>query len=292
MMTRLIETLNGIGPHSILNPQPAQDDGELDLDIALAAQMGTFKRLFYDARAFDYAALQRSEQMHNLGQIIGRLHSFDPAGLPGLERQRAFWINLYNLLILHGVVALKVSGSVMRQRAFFTRIAYRVGGLRFSANDIEHGLLRANAGHPYLPGAQFRRGDSRLRYVLPLDPRIHFALNCASQSCPPIAAYRADQLDSQLDLAAAAFIQGGGVEIDLAQRRLQLSSIFNWYRRDFAGAASGRAGRAALLGFIARYLADEAARAELLAHPEQFRLSYQPYDWGLNQPGALRGVAS
>lgn len=287
-LVKLTEKLNGFGMHSILNPFPVETNENPDLE--LAEQMGALKSLFSQGGTFDYHSMQHSEQMDSLHQITGRLHSFDPATLPNQNRQIGFWINLYNLMILHGVAALKVRGSVRNRRAFFMRIAYRVGGLRFSANDIEHGVLRANAGHPYIPGTHFVLGDARLRYVLPLDPRIHFALNCASQSCPPIAAYRAEHLNSQLDLATSAFIQGGGIEIDLKRRRLRLSSIFNWYRRDFTTTSPGATRQVALLHFIASYLGDEDARAALITHPEQFRLSYQPYNWRLNQPRDLRGL--
>lgn len=282
-MISVIEKLNGIGSQKVLNSADYRWLPVHDLDIELAAQMRDLKRLFYNVQQFDYPSMQHSEQMHVLGSLVSRLHHFDPSALSDAGRQRAFWINLYNLLILHGVIALKVRNSVLEKRAFFSRIAYRVNGLRFSANDIEHGVLRGNAGHPYIPGKAFTRRDARQRYVLPPDPRIHFALNCASHSCPPIAAYRGEELDQQLNLAARAFINGGGVDVDLAVRRLTVSAIFNWYRHDFVVAAWPPGSRSSIILFIAGYVADDHTRQQLQEAPGQFRVRYQPYDWRLNR---------
>ena len=94
------------------------------------------------------------------------------------DARLAFWINLYNALVVHSVLESGVEDSVREQEGFFDRYAYRVGGLTFTPNDIEHGVLR---------GAKFEPGDARAAHVAPrLDPRLHFALNCASAGCPPI----------------------------------------------------------------------------------------------------------
>ena len=135
-----------------------------------------------------------------------RLRGFDPASLSTRQEKMAFWINLYNALVLDAVIHLGVQRSVTEGRlgilAFFQQAAYIVGGHRVSADDIEHGILRSNKGHPYLPGAHFAQDDPRQKWVIsPLDVRIHFALNCASRSCPPIQTYSADQLEPQLELA-------------------------------------------------------------------------------------------
>ncbi len=125
------------------------------------------------------------------------------------------------------------------------------------------------------PLRQFAPGDPRLRWLLPLDPRVHFALVCASRSCPPVALYTASALESQLDLAASAFISGGGVRADPRTQTVSLSKIFRWYQADFGGRAGVRA-------FVARY-ADEQTRALLL--DPRVRVRYLPYDWTLNAAG-------
>ena len=129
-------------------------------------------------------------------------------------------------------------------KGFFARIAYAVGGYRFSADDIEHGILRANAGHPAIPGKQFTNRDSRSAFALDrFDPRIHFALNCASRSCPPINVYLAENIDQQLDLATRNFINGGEFSVDVKNMTVTLSTIFRWYAPDFGGNTLNQLGR-------------------------------------------------
>jgi Protein of unknown function, DUF547 len=75
--------------------------------------------------------------------------------------------------------------------AFNHLFSYAVGGHVFSLDDIEHGILRCNRKHPTSGFVAFGPGDLRLPFALPLpvDPRIHFALNCGAKGCPAIRAY-------------------------------------------------------------------------------------------------------
>ena len=73
---------------------------------------------------------------------------------------------------------------------FWDRFCYNIGGHIYSLDDIEHGALRDNQGHPSSGKPRFDEGDPRIRAVCsPLDPRLHFALNCGARSCPPIRVY-------------------------------------------------------------------------------------------------------
>ena len=269
------EAQSPVGVHRSLQP-------DTDPVVALARTLRRVKGSFSSGEKLDYDALRKSAEFQESRRLLAELQTFDPLRSGAVERQRAFWINLYNLLIVHGVIELGVRGSVWRIPAFFNRAATFVNGRRFSASDIEHGVLRANAGHPLWPGRQFRPGDPRRKYVLPLDPRIHFALNCASISCPPIGAYDADRLDVQLEMATRSFINSGGVRIDVSSGEVRLSRIFLWYARDFVGPVRRPERCRALLAFIAPYVADEEARRFLQQPPASLRLTYQPYDWGLN----------
>lgn len=87
-----------------------------------------------------------------------------------------------------------------------------VGGLRYAADDIEHGILRRNRPHPFLRLRPLGSGDPRLQFMVStFDPRLHFALVCAAKSYPPIALYSGEQLDQQLNLAMRSFLRGGGL---------------------------------------------------------------------------------
>ncbi|MBI3286445.1 MAG: DUF547 domain-containing protein [Chloroflexi bacterium] len=205
------------------------------------------------------------------------LAGFDPSELIDRAERLAFWINLYNALVIHAVIAYGVKESIREVAGFFWRAAYRLGNQRYSANDIEHGILRANRGHPLIPGPHFAENDPRRAHVVePMDLRIHFALVCASRSCPLIGVYEAEANDRQLDLAARNFVNHGGVEVDPRARRVALSRIFFWYGRDFGGARGA-------VDFVLPYLDEGPAKAYLTKNPRGLRVGYQPYDWSLNR---------
>jgi hypothetical protein len=133
---------------------------------------------------------------------------------------------------------------------FLRQAAYTVGGQRMSCDDIEHGILRVNRGHPFFAGKQFGPSDPRLKWVIkPFDKRIHFALNCASRSCPPIRVYTPEKLDAQLDLATRSYL-GTDVQVRPSENKLFLSSIFKWFARDFEG-------HDGIIDFILSYLPEK-----------------------------------
>lgn len=180
------------------------------------------------------------------------------------------------------MIQFDVKRSISDVRGFFWRAAYTIGGLRFNAYDIEFGILRANAPHPTIPGPHFMAADPRLRFSLQQrEPRVHFALNCASRSCPPINFYTPKQIDQQLDWATRSFINGGGAEIDRARGEVRLSKIFQWYAPDFGARWLAIGQRQSMLHFVTNYVINEDDRAFLeRGHP---RVQFLPYDWSLNQ---------
>lgn len=194
--TELIELL-----HGVLLSEFADHGANVDYAALRASRAASCRPC-----AIPLARSQRGSPLYNdFRQCTGKLRAFDPSVLPDRNARLAFWINLYNALVLDAVIALGVQRSIMEKRAgmtFLRQAAYIVGGQRMSCDDIEHGILRANRGHPFYPGRQFHSSDPRLKWVIePFDARVHFALNCASRSCPPIRVYTPEKLDSQLDLA-------------------------------------------------------------------------------------------
>ncbi|NTU80008.1 MAG: DUF547 domain-containing protein [Chloroflexales bacterium] len=258
-------------------PLPPHDPA---LPEALAAALRELKlaAVSDDGLRADYAALAASAAYGRYrAEVAPRLAGFDPGALATRAARLAFWINLYNTLVLDAVVTYQVRRSVADQLgglAFFRRAGYVVGGQRFSLEAIEHGVLRANAGNPFIPGPQFAAGDPRLALgISPRDPRLHFALNCASRSCPPIAAYDAARVEAQLDMAARSFV-GADAEIAAGSDTLRLSAIFSWYREDFGGYDG-------VVSFVRAHLPDDERRRWLEARRE-IDLEFKPYDWGLN----------
>ena len=239
------------------------------LQRAVLGAIGAFTRA--DGR-LDYRALRASPEWAAAAAVADALPAVDLGGLAGSPARLAFWINVYNALVFHGVVALGVRRTVREVRGFFARVAYRVGGVVLTADDVEHGILRGNARHGLLRRRPFAAGDPRLALaVQPVDPRIHFAITCGAQSCPPIGVYRAAALEQQLDLAARNFLNQ---EVALgAGGCVTCSRILEWYAEDFAAAG----GIGALL---LRHLDEGPLRAAIGGRARPCD-AYRAYDWAL-----------
>lgn len=185
----------------------------------------------------------------------------------------AFWINVYNAMVIHGALRFGVRREMTEVARFFKRTAYNIGGRPYNLDMIEHGILRGNRGHPLrvvLP--QFRPWDDRRALIIrPVDTRIHFALNCGAVSCPPIRHYAADRIDEELELAARSFVNGGGVVVDPSGGGVMLSRIFLWYARDFGW------GRRAQLRSVMGYV--DADRLGAVRAAAKIGLRYADYDW-------------
>ena len=244
------------------SPQLAQDL----LDLARVAKLDVYQDRDTPER--------RREACQRLAQAAAPLVQLDLSSLSDRAVALAFWINLYNALVIHGALALGVARSMEEVSDFFSRAAYRVGGLDFNLDVIEHGLLRDNRGHPsrvVLP--QLSPFDPRRKLVIkPMDLRVHFALNCGAASCPPIRHYTPEQLDGQLDMAARSFVLGGGARVDADSGRVVLSKIFRWYARDFGLRRASQV--EAALQFV-----DDPEEAARLRAAAEVGVEYADYDW-------------
>ncbi len=286
LIHRLILLRYGIPPDFVLNdgPEPPGATPSEPVAADLRRIVNAMKDVAYDLERgrVAYTRLRASPVYAEYRQCARRLQSFDPASLLSREERLAFWINLYNALVVDAVIRFGVQRSVNEAPGFFWRAAYGVGGLRYCTFDIEYGILRANASHPAIPGAHFAPRDPRRHTSLErLDPRIHFALVCAARSCPPIAVYEAERLDAQLELAARSFVNNGNVEVDREQGEVRLSRIFQWYAPDFGGQPLGLGDRSPLLKYVAKYLANEDDREYVLRGRSKVR--FAAYDWSLNK---------
>jgi hypothetical protein len=253
---------------------------EQPLDVALTLAMADLKGKFIDLETggVQYGKIRDSDVFERYKDLAGELKKFDLASLKSREQRLAFWINIYNTMVIHGVIELGLQRSVKEFPRFFDRLIYEIGGHRFSLNEIEHGILRGNRRHPYRLFRPFRRHDPRIAFgAIPIDPRIHFALVCGARSCPPIGFYEAEQIDFQLQLAAASFVNSPQVRILPGENTLSLSMIFKWYKSDFGGDKNG------LIETVLQFLDEGELKEYLKQHRARIRISYQPYDWSLNQ---------
>jgi hypothetical protein len=243
-------------------------------EVLAGRMLGAFGAATDENGRVDYAWLAGSGEFAAASEAARRLAGVRPDTLTERGARLAFWINVYNALVLHGIVSLGVRRSVARAWNFFGRVAYRIGGFVLSADDIEHGVLRGNRRRVIPPTRPFGGRDPRRELALaPLDPRIHFAINCGARSCPPVGVYRQAAIDGQLDLATRHFVNEG---VALEGGRIVCSRLFKWYRRDFDGAGG-------LNAFLLRYLDDGPAR-RALASGGTPRVSFRGWDWSLHRP--------
>lgn len=222
------------------------------------------KEYVNEAGEVDYSALKQKRKQ--LDEYIRRLGEVSPAKHPKLfpdkEHRLAYWINAYNAFTTNGVLDGYPTKSVLDIRAvkgFFWHKDYVAGGERMSLMHLENNIIRKFG-----------------------DPRIHFAIVCASLGCPFLAreAFTPETLNTMLDQGARAFVNDSrNVTIDQAANLVTLSKIFEWYKKDF-GATSD----ADLLPYIRQYANDGTRQAlDKLKSP---RVKFREYDWSLNDIGS------
>ena len=201
----------------------------------------------------DYRGFKTDEA--KLDQYLKVLEKTDSKSLSRNERF-AFYTNAYNAwtikLILSGypgVKSIKDLGSIFKSP--WEKKICRIDGDIISLDNIEHKILRP----------RFK------------DPRVHFAINCAALSCPPLISepYRGNTLDRQLDDAARAFINNPQRNY-LKDNTLYVSKIFKWFAKDF---------NHDVIGFFLKY-AKQDVKKELKAKRDKIKIKYLNYDWSLN----------
>ncbi len=263
------------------------NDGNPELNIPsneivlrLKDSMNILRGAFFDTKKgrVAYEKMRHSKAYREYVDLSYMLKKMEINDIGSREERIAFWINLYNVIVIHGVIALGIRDSVKEVRNFFKRIRYRIGDMFFTPDDIEHGVLRGNSRAPNSVFRPFKENDRRTNYIIkPIEPRIHFTLVCASSSCPPIGIYTADGLDKELTIAGQTFINSGGMEIDKKKRQVTLSRVFKWYGSDFGKTLTER------LRYISQYLYSKEDREYIEGNADNLSVEYKYYDWRLNR---------
>lgn len=223
----------------------------------------------------DYARLAASPTFLELVDAARGLHGVQLVELSDARQRKAFLINLYNVLMIHSVIVLEIERSVMEVPTIFSAVGYQVGEHVWTLDGLEHGALRGNAAHPTTRRRMFAEGDGRVAWSVPLDARIHAALVCAANSCPPIRMYDGEEIDEQLDLASSSFVQGA-TRVDHVASQVWTSAIFGWYEQDFASTGGVPA-------FLVRHAEAELRQDLSRAFEAGYALKYSSYDWSLNR---------
>ncbi|MFC7232054.1 DUF547 domain-containing protein [Saliphagus sp. GCM10025308] len=190
--------------------------------------------------------------------------------LGGRAEKLAFWLNCYNAyvqILLEDDPTL-LEGGVLDRWKFFARDRVPIAGVWLSLNDIQHGLLRGSR-HPwgmgYLP-RPFPTAFERQFRLESVDPRIHFALNCGTESCPPVAVYSPADVETELETATDWFLEEN-VSYQPRERVARVPRVFLWYRGDFGGSSGIRS-------FLERY--------DVIPPGVTPTLQYDEYDWSMD----------
>jgi len=183
------------------------------------------------------------------------------------DGQLAFWINAYNAVTIDKVIKKKPKKSVRETlipgvwtgTKFFTSRENTVAHKRLSQDDIEHDILRKRFN----------------------DPRIHFAIICASMGCPPMPriAYTEANVQTRLEEETKKYLNSPrGTRVDYGENTLYVSKLFDWFASDFIQKSGS------VLAFMRPYLHEETL-SFLTREP---KISYLEYDWALNAHSPLK----
>ena len=224
-----------------------------------------------------YSQFKHSHEYQQYQTATAFLQQFDPTVLRTREQQLAFWLNIYNFMILDGVVEFNIRNSVQEEKGFFTKTSYRLGEYLFSLDDIEHGILRNNHRRPYTLFRQFDSSDARQKFSMSQpDSRVHCCFCCAAKSSPQLKIYMPKHIDRQLDESVTRYLLTNGMRVDRNKKKLWLSRSFYWYRKDF------ESGTNTLLDFIIEALKEQEIGQFIQDNRDSLTLRFMDYDWSLN----------
>jgi uncharacterized protein DUF547 len=227
------------------------------------------KKFVTEQGRVDYAALQADplELNRYVTELADQSPVSAPQQFPTRESQLAYWINAYNALVMKGVIdhwPVKSVRDIGRlPYSFFWRKKFVLGERKYTLDAIE-GMMRKNLA----------------------EPRIHFALVCAANSCPRLQrqAYTPENTDRLLEEAARFYInEPRNLRIDPGRNQVTVARIFSFYHEDFEKYVREKnltgIGQP-LLDYIRLYASEENRHAlDALSHPN---LDHFDYDWGIN----------
>jgi hypothetical protein len=213
-----------------------------------------------DQGLVDYAGWQASSaDQDRLDLYLRHLSSARLAVGDDRALQLAFWINAYNAVTIKGILREYPTTSIRNHTAvlwgynIWKDLKLQVGDRQYSLEAMEHRILR------------------KLQ-----EPRIHFAIVCASRGCPRLLneAYTADEIDEQLARNAKHFFADSRkFRFDVEQQTISVSPILKWFAADF-GRTTGEQ--------LDRIAASLPVAARELVAAGKVNVSYLDYDWSLN----------
>lgn len=277
----------------VLNEKGGEADKNLDSDeivkklrVSITNLKGS--HMSDDGSKVDYAQISTSPKFEEYCNTAALLKFIKPESF-NEEKRKAFFINIYNSLTVHAMVYQAQIGmlpeSPVKVPGFWKIHCYNIGGSVYTLDEIEHGILRANNGHPAAGKPQFEESDPRLKVALTkLDPRIHFALNCGARSCPPIRIYTEERIDNQLEMATKSFVSQEVTVVGKEKKKFEIymSKLFLWYGTDFGS------DHRQMLEWVAEHLGDNNEKV-IEALQGEFEVIFKDYDWASNLLGEPEG---
>jgi hypothetical protein len=229
----------------------------LDRHIVTGQEVDGFHLTLVDYQAI-YRDRSAPEALYD--QVLRQFSTFDPAKLTSRNEKLAFWVNAYNFGAIKMIVDHFPVDSIRSRKINFLKNPWNkkvlsVGGQNYSLGQIEHDILLDELS----------------------EPMTHFAIVCASLSCPNLSPdiYTHDKLDSQLARQASLFLQDPkkGVDIDREGKTVYFSQIFRFDKKTFPDGARSA------LELISPYLSRQ--QRTYLADQE-YKIKYLDYNWDLN----------
>ncbi|MBL4884745.1 MAG: DUF547 domain-containing protein [Planctomycetaceae bacterium] len=234
---------------------------QISVDQIRHDEFNTLLKRYVDADGYvDYKSWQasRADRGH-LQNYLKQLSKANPKLSAGKPARLAYWINAYNAVTIEGILQVYPTSSIRNHTAklvgynIWKQLKLQVGDGQYSLEEIEHQVLR-------------KMGE----------PRIHFAIVCASVGCPRLRneAYTASHLESQLaENTQDFFSRSQHLQVDASRKTLKLSSLIDWFASDFGTTQSQQ------LQYLGRYM---PKNAQQLIHDPKTKLSYLKYNWNLN----------
>jgi hypothetical protein len=185
--------------------------------------------------------------------------------LPDDDKRKAFWLNIYNTFVQ--TTLAQDQEQYKNLGTFYSKKFIPITGQYISLDKIEHGILRRSRNKLSLGylGKLFPGAFEKKFRVKHIDYRIHFALNCGAKSCPPIAFYDPNKIDTQLDMATRNYLKNETI-VTSDKKSVQLPAIMSWFRADFGG----KKGMHRIL-----------KKHQLIPDDAKVDISFKKYDWTL-----------
>lgn len=170
--------------------------------------------------------------------LIDQLAAFEPtdlaAALNSRDKKLAFWVNTYNAMVQY--LLTRNPELFENSGAFFSTESFTVAGHTMSPNQMEHAIIRGGEnrlGLGFIPQLIPNKFERTFK-IKGGDSRVHFALNCGAADCPPVAIYRPETFDEQVEERIKNYLtQHTKVEDKDGKKVITTTPLFSWFRGDF-----------------------------------------------------------